>query len=676
MNRRGFLATGSVPITTALNPLLARMDSITSRAPLTLSTDSRQRAVTPWDLVSQRIASDVRISPEGGQVAFVVSEIVPSERDAPTRESNIWMTSIEGGEAIRALPATFKNGHSPRWSPDGRYLAFIAGDGGGGAQLHWLGIHDQKTEQLTSFAGGISSFKWSPDGSMIAFLATEPSTQEEAKPGTLHDDAIHVDRYYRNSSLWVLTLVGHRLQQVTRQDRSVTDFDWSPDGNKFVIVFAPTPHRDDFFFHSSLAVVARLTGEVIYTLNDKRVSRFGPPPKWSPDGRTIAFAVQTPSKITAWLTLIPSGGGPLRYLLRNYPGTAWDWDWAPDSRHLIAEGIEGTKAKLLQVDTGTETFTEVATLSASGPDFSISRDGRTIAFLGETAHSPGDAWVVQLGGSPRRVTNLNPQFSSFRLGEVAEVSWKNKNDGRTLYGVLIKPSGFPPNHGCPTVMQLHGGPQGAWGSGWQGSWAAWGQLLASNGYAAFLPNPRGSTGQGWQFAELADFGQMDFQDVMDGLNDLIDQGIADPNALGIGGWSYGGFLSAWAITHTDRFKAAVVHGAISDIFTWGLTMDTPSYFPLVLGEPLGHRAAYDKCSPLTFLQNAKTPMLVSHGQDDRTVPMEQGRGIFQGLKMLGVDTEMLIFPREGHAIMEPAHQIEFLTALLAWFRRYISPIAK
>jgi dipeptidyl aminopeptidase/acylaminoacyl peptidase len=167
---------------------------------------------------------------------------------------------------------------------------------------------------------------------------------------------------------------------------------------------------------------------------------------------------------------------------------------------------------------------------------------------------------------------------------------------------------------------------------------------------------------------------MDFQDVMDGLNDLIHQGIADPNALGIGGWSYGGFLTAWAVTHTDQFKAAVVHGAISDVFTWALTLDAPSYLPLVLGEPLGHRAAYDKRSPLTFLQNAKTPMLVSHGQDDRTVPIEQGRGIFQGLKMLGVETEMLIFPREGHAIMEPAHQIEFLTALLAWFRKHLNPI--
>ena len=674
MNRRGFLATGSVPIASALNPFLARGDSTTPRAQSTPSADSGPRPVIPWDLVSQRIASDVRISPDGRQVAFVVSEITPSERVPPTRESNIWMTSLEGSEPIHALPATFKNGHSPRWSPDGKYLAFISRDGGAGAQLHLLGVHDQRTDQLTSFPGGISSFKWSPDGSMLAFLATDQPTQEETRRSTLHQDAILVDHNYRYSRLWVLTLAGHHLQQVTRQDKFVTDFDWSPDGSKFVIVIAPTPRRDDYFFHSSLAVISRLTGEVIYALDDRLISRFGPAPKWSPDGRTVAFAVQTPSRLTAWLTLIPSGGGPLRYLLRNYQGNVWEWDWAPDSRQLIAEGVEGTRAKLLQIDTTTETLTEVAMLSAPGPDFSISRDGRTIAFLGETAHTPGDAWVVQLGGTPRRVTHLHSQFSSLRLGEVTEVSWKNQNDGKTVYGVLIKPPGLGPHRACPTVVQIHGGPQQAWWSGWQGSWAAWGQFLASNGYAVFLPNPRGSTGQGWQFAELADFGQMDFQDVMDGLNDLIHQGIADPNALGIGGWSYGGFLTAWAVTHTDQFKAAVVHGAISDVFTWALTLDAPSYLPLVLGEPLGHRAAYDKRSPLTFLQNAKTPMLVSHGQDDRTVPIEQGRGIFQGLKMLGVETEMLIFPREGHPIIEPAHQIEFLTALLAWFRKHLNPI--
>jgi dipeptidyl aminopeptidase/acylaminoacyl peptidase len=566
------------------------------------------------------------------------------------------------------------NGHTPRWSPDGRYLAFIARDGGAGPQLHLLEIHDQRTEQLTSPPGGITNFKWSPDGSMIAFLTTDQPTQEEAKRRILHDDVLHVDREYRYSRLWVLTLTGHQLQQVTRQDTSVTDFDWSPDGNRFVLVIAPTPRRDDYFFHSSLAVISRTTGEIIYTLSDRLTSRFGPAPKWSPDGRTIAFAAMTPSKLTAWLTLMPSGGGPLRYLLQNYPGNVWEWDWAPDSRHLIAEGIARTRTKLLQIDTATEAVTEVATLSAPGPDFTITRDGRTLAFLGETAHSPGDAWVVHLGGSPRRISNLNPQLSSFRLGEVTEVSWKNKHDGRTLYGVLIKPPGFRANRPCPTVMQIHGGPQQAWGSGWQGSWAAWGQFLASNGYAVFLPNPRGSTGQGWQFAELADFGQMDFQDVMDGLNLLTNQGIADPNALGIGGWSYGGFLSTWAVTHTDRFKAAVVHGAISDVFTWGLTFDAPSYLPLVLGGPQGRRDTYDKHSPLTFLQNARTPMLVSHGQDDLTVPLEQGRAIFQGLKMMGVETEMLIFPREGHAIVEPAHQIAFLTALLAWFRKYLPPI--
>jgi len=224
-------------------------------------------------------------------------------------------------------------------------------------------------------------------------------------------------------------------------------------------------------------------------------------------------------------------------------------------------------------------------------------------------------------------------------------------------------------------VAVHGGPQSAWWSGWLGSWHGRGQLLASNGYVVFLPNPRGATGRGWRFAEANrdDWGGMDFQDIMDGVDFLIDQKIADATRLGIGGWSYGGFMTSWAVTQTNRFKAAVVGAAVTNLFSFNGTTDiTPgflrSYF---LDIPSRRRVPYDNHSAMTFLKNCKTPSLVLHGQADDRVPVSQGFEFYSGLKALGVETEMVVYPREPHALKERAHQIDLLQRILAWYDKYL-----
>jgi len=646
-----------------------------------LANADEKRAIKPEDLVDIRGVSDPQISPDGRRVAFVVTEPADPSKPQQPRDANIWVVPADGSETPRLFAASPKNDSSPRWSPDGRYLAFLSNRGQpigeekeAKNQLYLMRTDGGEAEQLTNLKGEVLALKWSSDGKMIAFTVRDPKTDEEQKKQKEGYDEVYVDHDYKYARLWVISVADRKAEQVTKQDLEVSDYAWSPDGSELALRVAATPRNDDIYWHSSLVIVRRLTGEVVRTLAEKPVVA-GLGLRWSPDGQTIFFGQYTPNGIATWPALVPSTGGPPRYLLKDYGGTLWRAEWAPDSRSLIGEGVEGTRAKLLNIDSATGVATKLADVAARSESFSVSADGRTVAYLAQPPDSPGDVWVLAVGQTPQRLTNLHPQVGTWRLGAVKEITWKSKKDGLTMYGILVTPPDFRPGQTYATIVEVHGGPQWAWWFGWHGSWHDWAQLLASNGYVVFLPNPRGSTGQGWQFAEANrdDWGGMDFQDIMSGVDYLIEQKIADPARLGVGGWSYGGFMTSWTVTETNRFKAAVVGAAVTNLFSFNGTADiVPSFLRnYFLDIPFNRRAAYDNHSAMTFLKNCKTPSLVLHGQADDRVPIGQGWEFYNGLKMLGVPTEMVTYPREPHGFKERAHQIDLLKRILAWYDRYL-----
>jgi len=628
-------------------------------------------ALTPEDLVDIRGAYDTHISPDGKRIVFVIRELADPKKPQTPPGEHIWIVRADGSEPARSFVSSPKSENTPRWSPDGRSLAFLSNRGEDGQTQIWIMRADGgPAEKLTSAPSGVDSYKWSPDGRMIAFLTRDDATDEEKKKQEALDDAIEVDHHYKYLRLWVIGLADRKPALVTPQNAEILDFDWSPDGASFAIASVAIPGflRD---LDCSLSVVRRSDGKLLRKLADD-VSVLGPNIRWSPDGKTLLFHEASPGRGMHWVSLVDPGGAPVKPILKDYAATIWSCEWAPDSQYAIAAALVGSRMKLVRIDTSTGEVKNLADKSIDSADFSVSADGRTIGFVTGEADSPPDVWSLTAAGSPRRLTTLNPQFASLSLGMLRDFSWKSRQTGQALQGVLVTPPDLKPGQPYPTIVEAHEG-NSAWVFGWQGSWYQWAQLLASHGYVVFLPNVRGVTGQGWKFAEfMHTWSGAAFADTMDGVDALVEQKIADPDRLGIGGWSNGGYMTTWAITHTNRFKAAVPFAAPTDFPIWWGASDVGKLIELNLGgTPVRARQQYEASSPYHFVENCKTPTLILHGEADGAVPIAQAYEFYHALKSLGVETEMVVYPREGHWIQGRAHQIDFQRRVLGWFDKHL-----
>ena len=354
-------------------------------------------------------------------------------------------------------------------------------------------------------------------------------------------------------------------------------------------------------------------------------------------------------------------------------------DFTPDGRALLLIGVAGTRMEVGRLDLGSgtvETLLANRTLASGFADtaqVSVSADGTRMACVLEDVDQPAEVFVWEQGGQPRQVSAFNHHLAEVSLGRGVTVEW-SAPDGLRIEGVLIYPLGYEEGKRYPLITHIHGGPTWYWLSRFLCGWHDWGQWLAAQGYAVLLPNPRGSAGRGREFALSAqrDWGHADFGDVLSGVDAMIERGIADPDRLGIGGWSYGGYMTAWAIGQTDRFKAAIVGAGVCDLLSMEAS-DIPTWLPtsIMLAPSYHEPDVYLRSSPMTYVANAKTPTLLLHGAADDRVPLGQGRELYNALQALGVPSEMVIYPREPHIFQERNHQRDLLTRVAAWFDRWV-----
>ena len=663
----------------AVHRFLSLLPCICLSVASSLLLAQEKQGISPKDIQNIRTVSDVQLSPDGHRVAYVVRDLQEAKSLEEGAQNRVWVVKTDGTEVPQELAKHLKNAAFPRWAPDGHSLAFfsegVQSSDSIGNQIYLLRGGSTKPERLTSTKGGVGWFEWSPDSKLIAFMTRGQKSEAELKKESEGDDAFEVDRDLRFSQLWVLSLVDGSVVQVPQQSFEIKTFAWSPDESEFAAFIVPTPILNDAF-HPSLVVIERATGKVVRTLSEKA----GPLPtlQWSPNGKFILFnefSQPPPNSIASWyFATVPSAGGPVRPILGDQPFDVLDAQWSPDSTHVVAQILANTQGYLASIDTSDSALVRLADVFTSRGDFNFSTNGRLTAYLNQTTDSPNDVWIVGSDKSATKLTNLNPQISGWNLSPATVVRWKDTQDGLDLDGLLVTPPGFQKGHRYPTIVQAHTGDS-AWCRGWLASWSDWAQLLASHGYVVFLPNTRGVIGRGIKFHDMgSNGGGLAVQDLLDGVDYLVSEGIADPNRLGIGGYSNGGNATMYAITRTNRFKAAIVIAGVSDFFSYVGTssIGNPTIDLRFKGiGPYADRGPFDKESPISNVIKCKTPTLLLYGERDTAVTPGQGYEFYYALKRLGVEAEMVTYPREGHWIYEPYHEIDVQSRVLNWFDEHL-----
>jgi len=634
---------------------------------------------TPDLIADIKSVADPQISQDGRWMAYTVA--TPQRQGKPPR-SRIWRLPADGSQPAQPLPMAEgvqdeSDDTHPRWSADAGSLNFLSTrpvpdqdqrEELGAKQVWQMDGEDGVPYPVTRSPGEVGAFAFSPDRQQLAYLAVDPLPEQTKIALEAMDDAIEVDKNRQFSRLWVLMPGQSGPRALTGAGIQVHDVAWSADGLQLAARISDGTGLNEYWYRSRIVLLDAHSGEV-QTVVEPHAAAF--PLQYSPDGTRLLYARLGRNGITASLIVHTLSDGQEMILADHWPGTLWLARWQDDDT-LIAQGLRGVRGAFLRIDAASGAFEELARPQIPHEGFTVATTG-LIAYLGISDQQPPEVWTLD-EGQVRVRTRTHPQLADWAHAPVREMSWTSSRDGRRIHGVLVTPPGWRPVDGTlPALVQVHGGPVWAWWSGWLGSWHEWAQLLATRGYAVFLPNPRGSEGQGRDFTELVrgDWGGGDFQDILDGVDVLEREGVIDPQRLAIGGWSYGGYMAAWAAAHSDRFKAAIVGAAVIDAEGMALTSDIPDFMPRYFGDPLRHRETYDRHSPLRHVRNITIPILILHGERDERVPLAQGQMLYRALKFSGTEVEMVVYPREPHWFVEYEHQRDIQERVLGFVHKHL-----
>ena len=620
--------------------------------------------------------SDVLPSPDGSQVVFQVGSAVIEP------ETSEWRTQIHlssaDGSGSRQLTQGEHSATGASWSPNGRWVAFVSSRSG--SRNVWrIPVDGGEAIQVTDVEGSVGTVRWAPDGQSLAFTMADPPSEEDKRRERELDDARVVGADPKMTRLYVVRLdaqgedrAGRRLTEGAYSVGS--DFDWSPDGRTIAFTRAPTPGANDGYTLGDLAVVDVETGQVT-DLATSGAREFSP--RFSRSGGWIAFRKSDDPVTWAFRSrvyLIRPDGTEERTLHATFDEQPNIVGWSADDRAVYVSETHGTVSRLsaLPVDGGAPVDLTPADRMLGGPSLNLT--GSHVGFVSQATDVPPEAFVTPSGSfEPTQVSRVQPP-SLPPLGRSEVVRWTSA-DGMEIEGILTLPVGYQGDRRVPLLVVVHGGPTGVFTQSFIGSRGAYPiAAFTSRGYAVLRPNPRGSSGYGqaFRYANYGDWGGGDYRDIMTGVDAMIERGVADGERLGVMGWSYGGYMTSWILSQTDRFKAASVGAGIPNLMSFTGTADVPGFVPDYFGGEFWEvPEAWQEHSALFNIGGATTPTLIQHGEEDARVPVSQAYELRNALERQGVDVTMVVYPRQPHGIQEPKLQLDAMRRNLNWFDRWV-----
>lgn len=632
------------------------------------------------DLMKLKSVSNPKISPDGKWIAYVTSEM---DLKKDKSEKQVWIIPAQGGEAIAMTSKEIYNASEPRWSPDNKFLSFLAAKSEGKTQVWTLNRNGGDAQQITKIKQGVAGYEWAPDGKRILLSIKDPKPEEltedkeddkKAKPAVIdrlqfkRDYAGYLNRY--RTHLYIFTPGDSIPIQITSGDFDDNNPAWSPDGKSIAFISNRTENPDGNSNTDIWIVLAdnldkgKTLQQVTTNTNADNA------PAWSPDGKYIAYTTIIDAKAmwyaTQKLAIIPALGGALTLLANELDRNINKPKFSKDGKSIYFLIEENGTSIIASIDPSGKNFKRVIQGDFSIDDYSL--EGLMITPLLGKSNQPKEIYTSEKN-ILKKLTSVNDEILNKTQKPIVEKIQFKSEDGTKIEGFVVKPIGFDPKTKYPVILWLHGGPV----SQYEFDFESAPQLFAANGYVTLLINPRGSSGYGQPFSEalFADWGNKDYQDVMAGVDYIISKGYADPNRLGVGGWSYGGILTNYVITKTNRFKGAV-SGASESLYRANYGHDHYQLtWELELGLPWENAAVWEKLSPFNQVANITTPTLWMGGSDDWNVPILNSEQMYQAMKRLGRETLLVVYPGESHGIERPSFIKDRYERYIKWFDSHV-----
>ena len=639
-------------------------------------SESHAQGLSAEDIADIKSVSAVAMSPDGEYIAYTLT--VPRGDDDPRGGSfsELYLYPVDGDEPLSVIKKP-NSARSPEWGPAGRlYFISYLPEHHRQTQVYSVNREGRDLMRHSRSETGISSFKWSPDGTHLAYRALDPVPSELQRRREQGYDMIVSGENERYMRLWVRER-GQNAQPVTSDDIYIWDFSWSSGNDQLSIRYSDKPGADQDMLYTRIAVINRDGSEKQHLMSsDKKKDMMS----WSPDGSKLAILAgkvySDPLPQRLWI-VETDGSSKTDITPGDWEGTP-EWIGWQDNETLLFNAVERSSTTLnrLPAEGG-----EITRIAGGGPEIfrSISPDAGLNRFAASVNSSdqPGELYISTFeSGEFQRLTHHNDWLSERGLGEQTSVTWSGADD-KEIEGILVKPTAYQEGQRYPLVVLPHGGPEGISMNGWNTRVLYPVQLLANEGYMVFKPNYRGSGGRGTAFASAnhRDLGGKEFEDVLLGIDYLAEEGYIDPEKVGMSGTSYGGYFSAWAATrHGDRFAAAITFAGLSNWISFMGTTDIPHEMSVVHWDLYwfdNEGQNWDR-SPVAWLRDADTPLLVAHGLADERVHPEQSIQLHQFLKMKGIPTGLILYPRQPHGLTERAHQIDFMNRVVHWFDEYLN----